>query len=166
MRASHDFHDQLNSHLLVLPGNTCSSLWGGTTRYFSSTPNRILPVKKNTYWTLAKETGTPVLLQPCACALPASAIFPCERCNDAQQRSLPSQLCTALDPPIPFPACPLLRPRPVLAHQLHRWLASGASAQLLGLTRLWGTACFLDLRPNFSRSHSLCRYVLANLTKS
>lgn len=91
MRASHDFHDQLNSHLLVLLGDTCSSLWGAS-------PNWVLPVKKNTYWTLAEETETPALFLPCACALPASAIFPCERCKDAQQRSLPSQLCTALVP--------------------------------------------------------------------
>lgn len=106
MRASHDFHDQLNSHLLVLLGDTCSSLWGASTRYFSSTPNRVLPVKKNTYWTLAEETETPALFLPCACALPASAIFPCERCYDAQQRSLPSQLCTALDPVFPSQRIP------------------------------------------------------------
>lgn len=45
----------------------------------------------------------------------------------------------------------LLWPRPALALQLQRWLAWGASAQLLGLTRLWGTTCFLDPGQNFSR---------------
>ena len=162
MRASHYFHDQLNSHLLVLLGDTCSSLWGGCTRYFSSTPNRVLPVKKNTCWRRRKPLHfsnpvrapyLPLRSSPVSAAMmPSSA--PC-RHSSAKLRI-----------PFPFPACPLLRPRPVLAHQLHRWLASGASAQLLSLTRLWGTARFLDLRPNFSRSHSLCGYVVANLAKS
>lgn len=62
-----------------------------------------------------------------------------------------------------LPRVSLLWPRPALAHQLRRWLAWGASAQLLGLTRLWGTTCFLDPRQNFSR---LRLYVSANLAKS
>lgn len=62
-----------------------------------------------------------------------------------------------------LPRVSLLWPRPALAHQLQRWLAWGASAQLLGLTRLWGTTCFLNPRQNFSR---LYLYVSANLAKS
>lgn len=77
-----------------------------------------------------------------------------EHCNNAQMRSVLSDLCTPTGSGSLFlPRVSLLWPRPALALQLQRWLSWGASAQLLSLNRvrLRGTTCFLDPRQNFSR---------------